>query len=111
MWCRERVATAGQALLRASHIPDVPSADSLLPLWGEVKCGIWGPGEAGVGRVRAAGGTQVSVLLHILILMFQESKDLHITKDISLYVKAYATWWDILGVLLDSELASIFLKC
>lgn len=41
--------------------------------------------------MRAAGGTQVSVLLHILILMFQESKDLHITKDISLYVKAYAT--------------------
>lgn len=32
-----------------------------------------------------------SWLFHVLILTFQESKDLAITKDSSLYIKAYKT--------------------
>lgn len=41
--------------------------------------------------MKSPGVTQVSVLLHILIFMFQESKDSHITKDISLHIKVYTT--------------------
>lgn len=37
------------------------------------------------------GGMHFSILLYVQSLIFQESKDSDITKDIYLYVKAYAT--------------------